>query len=304
MIPFLRYKKIYLIIGSITVIVSLILIFKFGLKPAIDFTGGSIVDVQVCTKEETECKLEEFKQAIVAKYNEKSIEGVIAQINSENTVTVKSKEIDQTTWTDIKSTLTTDYPTMVENGFETIGPTLGQELVRKTTYAIILASLGLLIYIGSRFKGRLYGITAVVAMIHDVLVILAAFAVFGKLYGVEVDVMFVTAALTTLAFSVHDTIVLFDRIRETLRRSPNDDFEHIANHSINATMIRSLSTTLAIIFVLVSLLLLGGENVRWFVVAHLVGTITGVYSSPFIATPLVVILKQRQSKKSFANKTK
>lgn len=288
MFNFVKYKILFITVGVITIVVSLAAIFGFGLKPAIDFTGGTIIEV---TSESL--RNGDWNDVVRSVFLDAGVEVGAVQTSGDANVVIKTKEIDQTKWSEVQTKLKEVYPDLTEASFETIGPTLGRELLNKTLMAILLASVSLLVYIGWRFSERVYGVTAVVAMVHDVLVILGVFALLGHYLGVEVDVMFVTAALTTLAFSVHDTIVLYDRVRETLRRSPNDDFETVVNTAINATMVRSLSTTLTIIFVLVALLLLGGENIRWFVVALLVGTVTGVYSSPFIATQLLAAWKGR-----------
>lgn len=288
MFNFIKYKILFITMGFVTVIVSLAAIFGFGLKPAIDFTGGTIIEV---TSESL--RNGDWNDVVRSVFLDAGVEVGAVQTSADKNIVIKTKEIDQTKWSEIQAKLKEGNPDLIEASFETIGPTLGRELLNKTLMAILLASVALLVYIGWRFSERVYGVTAVVAMVHDVLVILGVFALLGHYLGVEVDVMFVTAALTTLAFSVHDTIVLYDRVRETLRRSPNDDFETVVNTAINATMVRSLSTTLTIIFVLVALLLLGGENIRWFVVALLVGTVTGVYSSPFIATQLLAAWKGR-----------
>ncbi|MCA9392440.1 protein translocase subunit SecF [candidate division WWE3 bacterium] len=292
MFDIIKRKNLFLMIGSITVALCIATIAVLGLNAGIDFTGGSIVDVQSETCAQDNC--EDFLRSV---FLDKGIEVHSVVKSGENDFQVKTKAITQEQWTDVKSKLSEEYPDFTEQSFETIGPTLGQELLRKTAVAIFVASVLLLIYIAWRFEERIYGVAAVVAMIHDILVILATFAIFGKLWDVEIDVMFVTAALTSIAFSVHDTIVLYDRVRETLRRNPKSDFPHVVNLGINSTIVRSLSTSLTIVLVLTALMLLGGENIRWFVAALIVGTLTGVYSSPFIAAPLVVFLKEKMGKK-------
>jgi len=291
MIQFVKRKILFLTIGSITVISAILIIGVFGLKPGIDFTGGSISEVTSSSVNE-----DEFMSKIRDSFAAKEIEVSSIQRSGDSNVLIKSKELSQEVWGEIQSNIGETYDDVTEVSFETIGPTLGQELLRKTGFAVVVAALSLLVYIAWRFENKMYGITAVMAMVHDVLVILASFALFGYFWGVEIDVMFVTAALTALAFSVHDTVVLYDRVHEVLRRNPKDSFGEVVNTAVNATLVRSLSTSLTIVLVLTSLLVLGGDNIRWFVVALLVGTITGAYSSPFIAAPLVVWLEERQSK--------
>ena len=165
-----------------------------------------------------------------------------------------------------------------------------------TLIGITLSSLGILLYVAYRFGGGKYGVCAVLAMIHDSLVVLGAFSLLGHFYGAEVDALFVTALLTILSFSVHDTIVVYDRIRENLRKFPQEKFEPLANRSVNETLRRSINNSLTIIVMLVILTWLGGATVRFFSLALLIGTITGTYSSPFIATPILVWMEKRKKK--------
>ena len=150
-----------------------------------------------------------------------------------------------------------------------------------------------MIYIAWRFGSRRHGISAVFALFHDVLFILGMFAVFGRFLNVEVDIMFVTATLTAVAFSVHDTIIIFDRIREVRRQEPNMDFHEVVNRAFTSTVVRSLNTSISLILVLASLVLLGGDTIRWFVIALLIGTFVGAYSSPFVATTLLTVWTDR-----------
>ena len=167
---------------------------------------------------------------------------------------------------------------------ETVGPVLGSELLVKAFAAAILAILCIFAYVAYAFKNIKFGLSAIVALIHDLLVVLSIFSLLGVWWGVEVDTLFVTAFLTTMSFSVHDTIVVFDRIREYRRRDDKTRFDELADRALTETMGRSLTNSFTIIFMLLALILMGGETVRWFVVALLVGTVSGTYSSPFVAT--------------------
>lgn len=179
--------------------------------------------------------------------------------------------------------------------FETVGPTFSAEIFGKTLLAVGIAALGILLWIAWQFKSLQFGFSAILAAAHDVLVLLGSFALFGHLFGAPIDTLFVTALLTTLAFSVHDTIVVFDRIRES-KKKIGGSIHDLANMAISQTMVRSLNNSLTVIFVLTALVLLGGETLRWFAVALLVGTITGTYSSPFVAVPLLVAWDQLRNK--------
>lgn len=179
--------------------------------------------------------------------------------------------------------------------FESVGPTFSAEIFKKTLVAVAIAALGILLWIAWQFKSLQFGFSAILAAIHDCLVLIGSFALLGHFLGAPIDTLFVTALLTTLAFSVHDTIVVFDRIRES-KKKIGGSIHDLANMAISQTMVRSLNNSLTIIFVLVALVLLGGETLRWFAVALLVGTITGTYSSPFVAVPLLVTWEQLKRK--------
>ncbi len=179
--------------------------------------------------------------------------------------------------------------------FESVGPTFSKEILRKTIIAVAIAAGGILLWVAWQFKSVQFGISAILATVHDSAVLIGSFALLGHFVRAPVDILFVTALLTTLAFSVHDTIVVFDRIRETKRRLGGSIY-NLANLAVSQTMVRSLNNSLTIIFVLVALALLGGETLRWFVIALLIGVVTGTYSSPFVAVPLLVTWEEIQAR--------
>ena len=183
-----------------------------------------------------------------------------------------------------------------QQSYETVGPTIGEETLKNAIYALIVASILIVIYITWSFRSVpkptssfRFGVCAIIALIHDVLVLIGLFSIFGHFFGVEIDSLFVTAVLTVIGFSVHDTIVVFDRIRENLRRIGGENFSEVVNDSILQTLDRSLNTSLTVILVLVAMLIFGGETIRWFVVALLIGITSGTYSSIFNASPLLVV---------------
>ncbi len=211
---------------------------------------------------------------------------------------MRSKEISQKESDKIISLLKKEYKNVKLIKFETLGPSLGAELLRKALFGGILGVFGILGYVAYAYKNIKYGVSAVLALFHDLLVLIGVFAILGKFFGVEIDALFVTALLTTMASSVHDTIVVFDRIRETKRLYPNLSLEETVNSSMNQTMVRSLNNSLTIIFMLLALFLLGGDTIRWFIFALLVGTITGTYSSPFVATPIYFLWEKWEKRKN------
>ena len=172
-------------------------------------------------------------------------------------------------------------------GFEFVGPSIGQETIRKTVISIALAVATLLIYISFTFKKLKYGVCAILAMLHDSLILLGSFSLLGHFFAVQVDLLFVTAVLTTLSFSVHDTIVVFDRIRE-LTSTKAEESDNI-NQAITDTIVRSLNNSLTIIFMLLALLLMGAASTKHFILALLIGTVIGTYSSTFTAAPLLTV---------------
>jgi preprotein translocase SecF subunit len=171
----------------------------------------------------------------------------------------------------------------------TVGPIVSSELVQQAILLILFGSLGILIWIGIRFGSIKFGATALVALLHDVIVVVGIFAILGTIFGVQIDALFVTAMLTVIGFSVHDTIVVYDRIRENKARHAGEPFDQIVNHSILQTFGRSINTSLTVVVTLTALLLFAGASIHYFVLALLIGIVSGTYSSIFNASPLLVV---------------
>lgn len=291
MIRFSRYIKIYILISSLVIIPGLYSLLRFGLKPSIDFTGGSLLQYKF-EKVVNQKIIEE--QALKQQIEISSI-----QISKDKSLIIRTSPIDQAKASVFKQTLeqkTEDKITQLR--FETVGPTLGRELMQKTITAMIIAILAILLYIGWSFKNISWGIAAVLALIHDLLVLIGSFSLFGHFLGIEVDALFVTAVLTTTSFSVHDTIVVCHRILEIKKLHPKLGISDASDLALTETMVRSLNNSLTIIFMLFTLVLLGGTTIRWFAVALLIGTVTGTYSSPFVATPIMIFLHKLKSKRN------
>lgn len=290
MIRFSRYTKIYLLISSVVIIPGIISLLLFGLKPSIDFTGGALLEYR------SEKKLDAKIIEEVAR--EKQIEIFSIQATQpgggqakQNSLIIRTAPITQEKSTEFKKDLEQKGNTRItELRFETVGPTLGKELLQKTYFAVFLSIIAILLYVGWSFKNIKFGVAAILALIHDLLVLIGSFSLFGHFFGVEVDSLFVTAVLTATSFSVHDTIVVLHRIREIRKSKSSLPLKDAADLALTETMVRSLNNSLTIIFMLLALVLLGGDTIRWFAVALLIGTITGTYSSPFVATPLMVFL--------------
>jgi len=269
----MKYWWLYFVISLSIIIPGTFSLIKYGLKPSIDFTGGTVIVWEVIAGED---QLRE-----IAKNNDIEIRG----ITSKGTIwTISTPPLNR----DVYQAYKLEIEGVKELSFDTVGPVLGSELIRKTLFAIALAASLILIYVAYRFKSIKFGVSAILAMLHDSLVLLGVFSLLGHFMGVEVDTLFVTALLTILSFSVHDTIVVYDRIRELKKKYGYLDFEEIINRAVVETMGRSINNSLTIIFMLSAMYLLGGETTKWFIFALLVGTVSGTYSSTFTAAPLLI----------------
>lgn len=282
-------KNWYFAISLLVIIPGVISLILWGLTLSIDFTGGSRLTYSLTPV------TSQVKDAVVQIYEKDGVK-VAAVQTSKNTISLRTPTLDQKKHTQIEADLQKNITGIKEEEFSTIGPTIGKETTWNALWGVIVASVLIVLYIAWSFRGVpkpanswRFGICAIVALLHDALVLLGVFSILGHFFGVEVDSLFVTAVLTVIGFSVHDTIVVFDRIRENLRVHAGSPFEQTVNASILQTLGRSLNTSLTVILVLFALLLFGGESTKWFVVALLVGVISGTYSSIFNAAPLLVL---------------
>jgi preprotein translocase subunit SecF len=265
-------------------------LFLFGLKPAVDFTGGTLLELHFQSPT-TQSQITQ----ILAKDH---IQAVGIQESSSLNYFVRLKPETDATIASLEKTLSQEKTNKVEiQSIETVGPVLGKELLQKTVMAAIVAIIAILSYVAYAFKNIKFGVAAILALVHDLLVVLGTFALLGHFLHVEVDTLFVTAFLTTMSFSVHDTIVVFDRIREMLKRGDKLPFNELCDKALTQTIGRSLANSLTIIFMLLALVLMGGTTVRWFVFALLIGTISGTYSSDFIATPVLILWDRWEKRK-------
>lgn len=292
-------KYLYFIISLIIIIPGIISLTLFGLRSAIDLTGGSRLELKF------QSTINNQQSIINNTLREQGIEASSMQEAQGNIFIIRTRPLDQNTHQKIENAIEKKIPTVKELSFETVGPTIGRETTANAIKAVILASILIVLYIVWSFRkvpkpasSFRFGICAIVALIHDILVVVGAFSLFGHFFAVEIDSLFVTALLTIIGFSVHDTIVVFDRIRENLRRMPGVPFSQVVNDSILQTLGRSLNTSLTVLLILFTLLLFGGESIRWFVVALLIGVASGTYSSIFNASPLLVVWEEWRRKKS------
>ncbi len=301
-------KNWYFGFSFLIIIPGIISLFLWGLRLSIDFTGGSRLEYQIPnTKysprdEAGQIPNEELKKTIESQGVE-----VVSFQQSQKSFIIRTKPLEQQKHQQIKKAIELKFKDIKEEGFQTIGPTIGSETTINAIKAVAVASILIVLYIAWSFRkvpkpasSWRFGICAIAALIHDVLLVIGVFSLLGHFWHIEVDSLFVTALLTVIGFSVHDTIVVFDRIRENLRRMPGMAFATIVDESINQTLVRSLNTSFTVLLVLFTMLLFGGESIRWFIVALFIGIASGTYSSIFNAAPLLVVWEE-WSRKRFKN---
>jgi len=298
----IKYRKIFFVISAILTIASIALVAIFGLKFGVDFTGGSVIGVSYAegrpAQADVEKAISEFKMG----------SSVVVKASGENGYLIRTPTIDNAKKDEIKNALSFGGTKVVtENQFNTVGPTLGNELKTKAVVAFIVLLIVINIFIAFAFRqvskpisSWKYGFIAIIALAHDILVTTGFFALFGLLYGTEVDTLFVTAILVVLGYSVNDTIIIMDRIRENLANASDGDkdnkFEEIVGTSLSETMTRSINTTFATLLSLIALFFVGAEATRVFALALIVGIVSGAYSSIFIAAPMLVLFKNWEKK--------
>ncbi|OGZ35376.1 MAG: protein-export membrane protein SecF [Candidatus Portnoybacteria bacterium RIFCSPLOWO2_01_FULL_43_11] len=296
-INIIKHYKIYFIISGLLVLGSIFSLIFLGLKLGIDFTGGSLLEI-------------EFKnERLSSKAIKEKLGGLnLGEINAapvgEKAVILRFKDVDEETHQKILNSLgEADFQNIEEKRFESIGPLIGKELKRKSLWAIGLVILMIILYITYVFRkvsrpvaSFKYGLAAILALTHDVLIPTGIFSFLGHFKGIEINLLFITALLTILGFSVHDTIVVFDRIRENLKKNIGKNFQETVNLSINQTMARSVNTSLTVLLTLLAVYVFGGESVKYFALALIFGIIFGTYSSIFIASPLLVVWEKWRKK--------
>lgn len=282
----------FFILSGLVILPGIISLVLFGLNLGVDFTGGALLEY----KFEKSVDKGEIRQIV----SKDGVEVSSVVDSGPATYILKTKPIEEQKITTIKNDLEKKFGKIDVLRIESVGPTIGLETTRNAFMSLALASVMIVVYLAIAFRKVpkptspwRFGVTAVVALLHDVVLLVGVFSILGHFFGVEVDVLFVTAALTVVGFSVHDTIVVFDRIRENLPKHLSRNFSEVANVSITQTLARSLNTSLTVVFVLLALLLFGGESIRWFVVALLVGIISGTYSSIFNATALLALWEEK-----------
>jgi len=299
----------YLSISLGLFLVALAALLAWGLKPGIEFTSGSTFTLEFTERDVTQGEVRDAMQALG--HHEVRVQGagtnkyLIRTEELENSPALDSAEgpappgeIDQ-----IEAALSAQFGAVSRSNFSTVSETVSTEIARNATIAVVVASVFILIYIWAAFrtlpKSYRYGTAAIVAVLHDAFIVLGLFAFLGHVKGTEVDLAFVTAILTVIGFSVHDTIVVFDRIRENINADPYIPFEEAVNASMTETLSRSINTSLVVLFPVVSMMLIGGETVQNFLLTLLVGIIAGTYSSICVAAQLLVAWENKDLSRFF-----
>lgn len=280
----IKYRKIFYIISGILVLLSLSAFIVWNLNPSIDFTGGSLLEIEY---------LGERPSVDVIKTNTSDLDlgNILIQPIGDKGVLLRLRDITEQEHKDLVSVL----GNVEQKRFDSIGPIIGKELTRKAWMSIIFVILMVVVFIAWAFRkvsrpvqSWKYGLVAIVALTHDIIIPVGIFSVLGNFYNIEVDILFITALLTILGFSVHDTIVVFDRVRENLKKGIGNSFEDSIEQSIKQVRGRSIKTSFAILLVLISLFLFGGVTTQYFTLTLIIGIILGTYSSLFLASPLLV----------------
>ncbi|MFA6081950.1 MAG: protein translocase subunit SecF [Patescibacteria group bacterium] len=295
-IQVLKYKWLWFGLSAVLIIPGIIFMSVYGVKVGIDFKSGTSIEYTA----KSAVTADAVKQAV----SKIDLKNLSVTTTGNNGFILKTDALSDEQHSQITDAINKSIPDTVEKSYTSVGPTIGKDQTNKAVWRVIIASLAIILYIAWAFRkvpkpanSWRFGICAVVALLHDLIFVIGMFAILGRYYDfVELDSLTVTALLTIMGFSVHDTIVVFDRIRENLRLTPGGNFEHVANVSISQTLARSLNTSLTVLIVLLALFLLGGESTKGFVLALLIGITVGTYSSIFNATPLLVVWQNRSQK--------
>ena len=290
---FVKYKKFYFLFSGALIAASFVCLFLFGLNLGIDFTGGSILELEY---KDQPPAVGEVRQTL-SDYG-----FVYVQRSGQNGIIIRMKTIPEKTHQEIIKKLSEGHK-LEEKRFESIGPTIGNELKEKTKTLIILALFSIVIYIAFAFRrvqrpipSWYYGIASLIALFHDILMPIAAFSLLGRFYGAHVTIPVVTALLTILGYSINNTVVVFDRIREILIKKRGITFEETLNQAIRQTLSRQINTSLTTLFPLLFIFFLGGETLKYFSLALILGIIAGTYSSLFLAGPFLLLWSQRKNR--------
>jgi len=285
----LGQRKYFYIFSGTLMLLSIVALSVWGLKYGLDFTGGTLMEIR---NEKIEIKNDDLKSTL----KEIGTEDAVITPTQNKAYLIRYANSDDEKNMEVLKKLREKYPDTQNTRLDYIGPSISSELKSKAIWALLVAVIGIALYIAYAFRkvsrpveSWKYGIGAIIALVHDVMITVGIFAILGHFWGIEVDSSFIAALLTILGFSVHDTIVVYDRTRENLLRSGSGEkFDETVNRSLNETMARSINTSLTVIITLLAIFLLGGASIKNFTLALLIGITFGTYSSIFVASALIV----------------
>jgi preprotein translocase subunit SecF len=279
----------YFLISGVVIIAGIIALVVYGLQPGIEFKSGSEVTVSFNGTVE--------KQQVTQVLTDLGYPGAIVRQAGGDFI-IALPELDDAGKATLKTGMTEKLGEFRDGGFEKVSAKAAADMTRNTVIAVVLSSIGMLLYISWAFRKMpnpfRWGVCAIIAMLHDILVVLGIFAIFGGIFGWQIDLLFIAAVLTVIGYSVNDTIVIFDRIRENVRNFGEADFEGVVNASLVETLSRTFVTGLGTLFVLIALVLIIGPQIQNLVTVLLVGIITGTYSSIGTAASLLVVWKNKE----------
>ncbi len=339
MINIIGNKRIPFIVSSVLFVISMILVITIGLRPGIDFTGGSLIEISFSEErpsiQEIKGSLESLNldlgNAVVQPTEEKNVIIRLRFINEDEHQMILKQlrqtfemqniqfdvavgdgsevgvvQVDPETEEEIMQKIENQEGKniVLEERIETIGPAISSQLRSRAVYAVIAVVIAIIIYVAYAFRkvskpvqSWKYGLAAIIALIHDISIVLGIFVLLGKFLNVEIGIPFVVALLTVLGYSVNDSIVVFDRVRENLIKRTSERFPEMVNMGINQTFIRSINTSVTTLVVLFALFLFGGESIKYFALALIIGVASGTYSSIFLASPLLVFWEELKKRK-------
>ncbi|MBU1178586.1 protein translocase subunit SecF [Patescibacteria group bacterium] len=293
MLSIIKKRKIWFGLSGVLIVASLVALVVFGLNLGIDFKGGSLTELEFADSRPEKAELEKA-------VTDFGLKDISVQTTEDKGYIVRTETIDEVKHQLLLQNLQEKYSRVEEIRYESIGPTIGNELKGKAIYALVMVIVAIVLYIAYAFRkvsvsisSWKFGLCAIVALFHDVIVVLGIFALLGKFAGVQIDSLFVVALLTVLGYSVNDTIVVFDRVRYNIIKSTSKSLEDTVEQGVNQTLVRSLNTSITTLLVLSALYLFGGATISWFILALIAGVVAGTYSSIFVASPLLVAWSKR-----------
>jgi preprotein translocase subunit SecF len=298
MFKVIQNSRIWFTVSIVLAVASIVSLSIFGLKLGIDYKGGT----EIQFKSANSSKLDIAKTTL----DSLSYSGYQIKESGQDQGIIHLRYLTNEEHTKFVEAIKLGLPDYTETQYDTVGPVIGAELMQKSIWAVILAALGIIIFVAFAFRkvpkplsSWKFGVCAVVALLHDLLIVTGFVSIMGHFFvWMQADALFVTALLTIMGFSVHDTIVVYDRLRENSIKRPHDDIAKIAEDSITQTMVRSINTSMTTVIVLLSLLIFGSGSIRHFIAILVFGIIIGTYSSIFNAAPLLVVWQKKSMKKA------